>query len=273
MKLRRITQAALLGAVIAIPTTGSAQDEVVEARDGVIESTEAVAELPYGAIRPPLKAIKYTGGYVEGNNVGELVNEENLRHVGQDPRRSGGGNLFSFDARTLTPRQTTASNKLQQAINKLHEAKSGAEKATAKKLLEKALDHQFAADMKRRIVELETIKQRVAKMEAMLQKRSNSKDEIIGLRLQTLVNHAEGLGWSTGLSNHQSSPGGFSRYGGGFRSQLTPLYSPPVPAVPGVGKTEAWPRAGGRAVPASRTDPTVPPATSQDSFDFGSPRN
>jgi len=52
------------------------------------------------------------------------------------------------------------------------------------------------ADIEHRQAELDKIKQRVAEMEAHLEKRAAAKDEIIDLRVQVLVNQAEGLGWS-----------------------------------------------------------------------------
>ena len=53
---------------------------------------------------------------------------------------------------------------------------------------------------KRRKSELNAIKQRLAEMETLLQKRVENKESIIALRMQVLTSQAEGLGWPEGNS-------------------------------------------------------------------------
>ncbi|MGD9854147.1 MAG: hypothetical protein AB7U20_04270 [Planctomycetaceae bacterium] len=93
---------------------------------------------------------------------------------------AGGRPLSKFDALHL----------------KLKSVKSDEEKEAVTKELRDALLTAFDADMRQRQAELDKIKQRVAAMEAELEKRTAAKDDIVALRLQVLVNDAAGLGWS-----------------------------------------------------------------------------
>ena len=93
------------------------------------------------------------------------------------------------------------SQKAQIAQNQLVSAISDEEKGAAKESLSKALEECFDVDIKNREAQLESIRQRLAEMEAQLKKRVEGKDEIVRLRLQVLVNNASGLGWPDASGN------------------------------------------------------------------------
>ena len=82
------------------------------------------------------------------------------------------------------------------AQRELASAQSDKEKSKAKETLSKALSDCFDQDVENRKQELESIRTRLAKMEAQLKKRIDGKDEIVRLRLQVLANNANGLGWA-----------------------------------------------------------------------------
>jgi hypothetical protein len=83
----------------------------------------------------------------------------------------------------------------QEAVEKLRAAKEGPEKEAAKKELAKLLDRSFTHDLERREHEVTEIESRVKKLRDQIDKRKNAKDEIIGLRLKTIINESEGLGF------------------------------------------------------------------------------
>lgn len=93
--------------------------------------------------------------------------------------------LFDFD-----DRQT-----FQQAVQKLRSVKEGPEKEAAKKELSELLDKSFTRDLEHREQEVAEIEARVKKLKEQIERRKKAKDEIVGLRLKTIVNETEGLGF------------------------------------------------------------------------------
>ncbi len=84
---------------------------------------------------------------------------------------------------------------LRREASRLRQAKTVEAKERSKKALEALLGNYFDSDMKRRQAELDAVKQRVAKLEALFKKRPAAKDEIIELQLKMTVNESEGLGF------------------------------------------------------------------------------
>ena len=88
-----------------------------------------------------------------------------------------------------------AAQKLQAAIQSLKSAKDDAARKAASDIIQQQLKSQFEADLKRREKELAQVEQRVKSLREQLDKRQAAQADIISLRLQTLVNDANGLGF------------------------------------------------------------------------------
>ncbi|MEK6263069.1 MAG: hypothetical protein AABP62_31195 [Planctomycetota bacterium] len=113
----------------------------------------------------------------------------------------------------------------QEALDaqKLHEAmhllKTGTDDAAKKKAtdaIQEQLAKQFERDLSQREKELTAVEERVKSLRQQLDKRKTAKDDIISLRLKTLINNAEGLGFPGEGGVSESSPFGPSTYGFGL---------------------------------------------------------
>ncbi len=92
-----------------------------------------------------------------------------------------------------------------QAVEKLRSAKEGPDKEAAKKELLHLLEQSFTRDLEHREQEVAEVESRVKKLREQIERRKKAKDEIVGLRLKTIVNETEGLGFS-GLQNFGPVP-------------------------------------------------------------------
>ena len=84
---------------------------------------------------------------------------------------------------------------LREAIQLLKVSTDDAEKKKAADTIQAQLKKQFIRDLKQREEELEKVEERVRSLRKQLDKRKAAQDDIISLRLQTLVNEASGLGF------------------------------------------------------------------------------
>jgi hypothetical protein len=84
---------------------------------------------------------------------------------------------------------------LHQAVEKLKTAKSDAEKTSATNEISQVLEKWFKRDLQRRETQISEIETRVKKLRDQIDKRKKAKDEIINLRLRTIINEADGLGF------------------------------------------------------------------------------
>ncbi len=87
---------------------------------------------------------------------------------------------------------------LHQAIGKLKSAKNDTDKAALTKQISQLLDKSFERDMQRREKQISDVETRVKKLRDQIEKRKKAKDDIISLRLKTIVNEADGLGFPEG---------------------------------------------------------------------------
>ena len=87
---------------------------------------------------------------------------------------------------------------LHQAIGKLKSAKNDTEKTALTKQISQLLDKSFERDMQRREKQISDVETRVKKLRDQIEKRKKAKDDIISLRLKTIVNEADGLGFPEG---------------------------------------------------------------------------
>jgi hypothetical protein len=108
-------------------------------------------------------------------------------------------------------------------IRKYAETEDQQVREKAKTALREMLNNQFDLQNDRRELELKRVEERLAKLRDQLKKRSDARTQIVGQRLEQLVNEAEGLGWT-------SPTGGNS----GLNLQFTPHDLPgprPSPAI------------------------------------------
>ena len=88
-----------------------------------------------------------------------------------------------------------ASKKLQAAVQSLKTGKDVAAREAAADVIQQQLTTQFESDLKQREKELAEVEQRVKTLRGQLDNRKAAQADIINLRLQTLVNQANGLGF------------------------------------------------------------------------------
>lgn len=110
------------------------------------------------------------------------------------------------------PGRVNAVPSIRQAAEAVRDAQGSEAKADAQAKLSDYLAKYFDDDMIRREKELKQIEQRVAKLRELLDRRRNSKQEIIDLQAKVALNEAEGLGFYEGGQNAPGSSG----YGGGL---------------------------------------------------------
>ncbi len=99
---------------------------------------------------------------------------------------------------TIPAEEIEAAKKLQEAIRLLNNSKEEAEREKAALTIQTQLTWQFDRDLKQREKELAEVEKRVKTLREQLNKRRNAQGDIIKLRLQTLVNEANGLGFPNG---------------------------------------------------------------------------
>ncbi len=116
----------------------------------------------------------------------------------------GGYGMGRSRGRQFGP-EREARNRLLKAQQLLAKAEGEKAKQEAITEMREALGAYFDADLDRRQSELDAIRKRVAEMEFKLQKRVDGREKIIALRLQVILNDADGLGWS---GDAQRSPRG-----------------------------------------------------------------
>jgi hypothetical protein len=85
---------------------------------------------------------------------------------------------------------------IHMGVRAVQAAESDEKRQAATAKLRQTLVVQFKADVQRRQEELEAIEARLKEMRTKLDKRIESADQIIDLRLQVLLQDADGLGWS-----------------------------------------------------------------------------
>lgn len=85
---------------------------------------------------------------------------------------------------------------LQKAVEALKQAKDEEARKKSLETLSKVVSQLFDADLKRRESEVGDIRNRAAKLKALINKRKESKDRIVDLQLKIQLNEVEGLGFA-----------------------------------------------------------------------------
>ena len=125
---------------------------------------------------------------------------------------------------------------LHTAVEKLRTAKEGPEKEAATKEVMQQLEKSFTHDLERREQEVSDIESRVKKLRDQIDKRRKAKDEIISLRLKTIINETQGLGFPgpIGFEHGDMPPGQMGGMGWAFPQgiphyRVTPAEQPEQP--------------------------------------------
>jgi hypothetical protein len=151
---------------------------------------------------------------LRGNNAGRDAQTDPSRGQPEVPGRSG-VNLRVIDEshypRVVSREETEEQHAYQQAVRALKDATNDADRQKAADTIRQHLDKQFERDMVQREQDLTAVEDRIRMLRQQLNKRKTSKDEIISLRLKTIQNDADGLGFpgeDTFLRRTEVAPGG-----------------------------------------------------------------
>lgn len=106
----------------------------------------------------------------------------------------------------ISPADAENAEAIRKAIAKLRAAKDENERDTAATSLTKLLETAFDRDYERRNKELLQLEARVTKLRAQMDRRKKSRDDIIQVRVKSLLYEAEGIGFTAGLGIQQQDP-------------------------------------------------------------------
>ena len=117
-------------------------------------------------------------------------------------------------------RQSPEQEKLREAIEVLRtDESSDTQQEEAKEQIEELLGEQFDADLEHREKQIADLEAQIVKLKQQLAKRREAKQRLIELRLELLINEAEGLGFPSAW-NSGPGPGG------------PPIIGAPIPNSP-----------------------------------------
>jgi len=200
--LRYLAAAGLIGGGCWLTSVWGQQTKPVRGQDGNPESSGDL--VPPGIVYPTESQFKRP---MESPSLPNPPSRPSLGPVGPDAEL-GPIDLEYYGPAPLMRRpwgmggmnggRREASEEMQafkQAVDKLRMAKEGSDKDAAKKELAELLDRSFTHDLERREQEVAEIESRVKKLREQIERRKKAKDEIVGLRLKTIVNETEGLGF------------------------------------------------------------------------------
>lgn len=133
--------------------------------------------------------------------IGRAPGNPNARNGGRDwPQvpmrakvlsRTVSENLFEF----VPPEEQAAFLAYREARQALKDATNETERKTASEAIRLHLDKQFERDLVQREEDLFAVEERVKMLRQQFDRRKQSKDEIVTLRLKTILNNADGLGF------------------------------------------------------------------------------
>ena len=95
----------------------------------------------------------------------------------------------------VSEEELQAMKEFQNALDILKDSTDDAARKKASEAIEAQLVKQFNQDLKQREEELAAVEQRVTSLRQQLEKRKASQAEIISLRLKTIINNVDGLGF------------------------------------------------------------------------------
>jgi hypothetical protein len=167
------------------------------------KSSEAEAGATYGAQppaaapAPPAPPQRWGSRGGLGRGMGRGMGMGMMRGRGPFPHPMSEEEMQEFEA-------------LSQAVEKFKSAKNDAEKTSATNEISQVLEKWFKRDLQRRENQISEIETRVKKLRDQIEKRKKAKDDIINLRVKTIINEANGLGFP-GAFEQESEAEPFSR--------------------------------------------------------------
>lgn len=130
---------------------------------------------------------------------------------------------------------------LQDAIQSLKTSNNEVARKKATEFIQQQLASQFEVDLKQREKELTEVEQRVTKLREQLDKRKAAQKAIIDLRLQTIVNDADGLGFpdmNVGGTNLSVPPSNAPLYDPNAAARIFPTQESPLDTFPTTNRTD-----------------------------------
>ena len=154
------------------------------------------------------------GGTTENGFASDPSAEPSGTGVGWLSRSRSGNNPLAGQPAAARPVNKSKSNaaKLQKAIETLKQAKDEEARKKSLETLAEVVSQLFDEDLKRRESEVGEIRNRAAKLKALIDKRMESKDRIVDLQLKIQLNEVEGLGFAVKQRSGGRNPNPY--YGG-----------------------------------------------------------
>ena len=133
----------------------------------------------------------------------------------------------------ISPEELVEGQEYQAALAALRaEDRTPEQKTAAKEALAKLIEKQFARDLETREKEVAELETRTKKLRQQLDKRKTAKAEIIALRLQTLQNEIDGLGFPSTEGNGAITAPGMGEFPGSAGAYDAPAYGQPLTSTP-----------------------------------------
>ena len=162
--------------------------EITEVNETVASQSDFIPnrgeDLPQSA---PSKPTAYTAPIPSGTQATAVISSPSSK--------SSRAKVFRMGVRATTAEELAEAKELAVAVKAVKDAKNDDEKKSASKTIQQLLDKQFERDFQQREEELAPVEERVKSLRRQLDKRKAAKDDIIGLRLKTILNNADGLGF------------------------------------------------------------------------------
>lgn len=173
------------------------------------------------------------GGYLAGVSGPSGMSRGPATNPGAYRQRHITRTIVESYMEPIPAEELAKTKELQDAIQSLKTSTDEVARKKATEFIQQQLASQFEDDLKQREKELAEVEQRVTRLREQLDKRKVAQKAIIDLRLQTIVNDADGLGFpdmNVGGTNLSVPPGNAPLYVPGVdvlqRSQ--PTIGPPT---------------------------------------------
>jgi hypothetical protein len=95
----------------------------------------------------------------------------------------------------LAMQESTLAHEADELKHRLESATSDAQRSDARTKLAENVGKQFDLRQKRHGLEIEALEAQIKKLRELVQKRQESRSEIISRRVDQIVRESEGLGW------------------------------------------------------------------------------
>jgi len=208
---------------LSVFSNGQAQDAVSPNNPGQAVAGEKVIDVRT-TNRNPLAGTNSNGFAVDPSAASSPAGDPGLfnRRRGAINATAAGGR--SFGTPPVHQPETNAA-KLQKAIETLKQAKDEEARKKSLETLSSVVSQLFDEDLKRRESEVGDIRNRAAKLKALIDKRKESKDRIVDLQLKIQRNEVEGLGFAVKQRSGGRNPNQY--YGGAAQEGMEMMMGGP----------------------------------------------